>query len=111
MFRVAKKGAIVGAIETNPQNPAMFIFNMLYSRAEHGILKTFPFMVGKKFANHAAGEKVAVKYSRYVFPLFAITPDLGRTGLGFLDAVENLIGRVPLVRLFSAYYVVYARKR
>lgn len=109
MFRVAKPGGVVGAIETNPLNPVMFLFNMLYSRTERGILKTFPFMIRKKFARYASG-KAVVKYSRYVFPLFSITPDLGGVGTGLLDAAENVIGRLPIVNKFSAYYVIYAKK-
>lgn len=109
MFRVVKRGGIVAAIETNPLNPLMLFFNLFYSPIEHGILKTFPFMVKKKFTQHTK-EGVEVKYNRYIFPLFSATPDLGRKSLSLLNNIEAIINKLPLIKLFSTYYIVYAKK-
>lgn len=109
MFRVAKKGSIVGAIETNPLNPIMLIFNLFYSSVEHGIVKIFPFVIKKKFEYNTKKE-VIINYNRYLFPLFSITPNLGNNRLKLLNAIEMLINKLPLLKLFSAYYIIYSRK-
>lgn len=109
MFRVAKNGGIIGAIETNPLNPVMLIFNLLYSPVEHGILKTFPFIIKNKLTFRTKKE-IRIKYSRYLFPLFFITPKLSNQSLRIVNTIETFISRVPLLKLFSAYYIICARK-
>jgi len=109
MFRVAKKDSIIGAIETNPLNPIMLIFNLLYSSVEHGIVKIFPFVIKKKFEYNTKKE-IIINYNRYLFPLFSIAPDLGNNGLRLLKITETFINKLPLLKLFSAYYIIYSRK-